>query len=318
MACLSQYRVIKFTKKFYVNSLLYILMLRHFIAIIFIPLIVVSQPDMSKKIEIHGHRGFRGCFPENTLTGFKEAVKAGVDAIELDVVVSKDLQVVVSHEPWFNYKTCTEPGGGRITLRNQHNLYKMDYAEIRQYDCGIRGNSEFPEQIKMPEYKPLLSETISEIEIFCKENNLPRVKYNIEIKSGKAGDKFWHPLPEKIASLVVDVIREFDINERIMIQSFDTRSLQAMHHLDPSIKLGLLIANTGSVDHNLRKLGFIPYMYNPSVKLTKEKTVKQANLHGCKIMVWTVNSANDMKRLVDYGVDGLITDFPPIALKLTH
>jgi glycerophosphoryl diester phosphodiesterase len=270
---------------------------------------------MSKRIEIHGHRGFRGYFPENTLTGFKEAVKAGVDAIELDVVISGDLQVVVSHEPWFNYKTCLEPNGDRITLRNQHNLYKMNYDEIRKYDCGSKGNSEFPEQKKVEEYKPLLTEVIEEIEKFCIENDFPEISYNIEIKCGKSGDKIWHPLPEKIAELVHHVIRESGINERILIQSFDIRFLQAIHKSDPALKTGLLIANTGSVEHNIRKLGFVPYMFNPSVKLTKEKTVKQAHQHGCKVMAWTVNSPSDMQRLINYGVDGLITDFPDIALK---
>lgn len=285
-------------------------------AIICIPFFAVSQTEMAKKIEIHGHRGFRGHFPENTLTSFKEAVKAGVDAIELDVIISGDSQVVVSHEPWFNYKTCLEPNGERITLRNQHNLYKMNYEEIRKYDCGSKGNKEFPEQKKMVEYKPLLSETIEEIERFCKENNFPEVQFNIEIKSGKLGDKKWHPLPEEIARLVYKTIKEFNINQRIIIQSFDVRCLKAIHKADTSLRIGLLIANTGSVEHNINKLGFTPYMYNPSVKLTKEKTVRQAHKHGCKIMAWTVNSARDMQYLINIGVDGLITDFPDIALKL--
>jgi glycerophosphoryl diester phosphodiesterase len=294
-------------------------MLKYLLALIIcIPFFAVSQTKMSKKIEIHGHRGFRGYYPENTLTAFKEAVKIGVDAIELDVVISKDSQVIVSHEPWFNHKICTEPNGDRITLRNQHNLYKMNYEDIKKYDCGSKGNSEFPEQKKIAEYKPLLSETIEEIEKFCNENNLPKISYNIEIKSGKLGDKKWHPLPQKIVELVYNVIKEFNINERIMIQSFDLRSLQAIHKLDPTLKIGLLIANTGSVEHNINKLGFIPYMYNPSIKLTKEKTVKHAHQQGCKVMVWTVNSPDDMQRLIDYGVDGLITDFPDIALKLRH
>lgn len=93
-----------------------------------------------KKVEIHAHRGFRGHFPENTLTAFKEAIKAGADYIELDVVISKDSQVVVSHEPWFNPKTCTSPEGKAITKRSKNNLHKLTYAEIKKYDCGKRGN----------------------------------------------------------------------------------------------------------------------------------------------------------------------------------
>lgn len=284
---------------------------------VLLPFCLGAQTNkVSKRTEIHGHRGFRGHYPENTLSSFREAARIGVDAIELDIVISKDLQVVVSHEPWFNYKICSEPNGERVRALKRHNLYKMDYAEIRSYDCGIRGDREFPEQKAMAEYKPLLSETIIMIDQFCKDNSLPLITYNIEIKSGKIGDGKWHPAPQKIAELLCALLKEFNINERILIQSFDTRSLQAVHKIDPGLRLGLLIANTGSVDHNLRKLGFIPYMYNPALKLTREHTVKQAHQHGCKIIPWTINREEDMKKLIEWGVDGLITDYPNIALKL--
>jgi glycerophosphoryl diester phosphodiesterase len=275
-----------------------------------------GKNTLSKRTEIHGHRGFRGYYPENTLTSFKEAVKIGVDAIELDVIISKDSQVVVSHEPWFNYRFCTDPSGERVRALKQGNLYKMDYAEIRKYDCGSRPDKEFPLQKPSPEYKPLLSEVIRAIDQFCSDNGLPLTTYNIEIKSGKIGDGKWHPEPQRIAELLHAVLKESGINDRILVQSFDIRSLQAMHRLEPELRLGLLIANTGSVEHNIRKLGFTPYMYNPALKLTKEHTVKQVHEHGCKIYPWTVNREADMKKLMEMGVDGLITDYPDIALKL--
>jgi glycerophosphoryl diester phosphodiesterase len=282
-----------------------------------LPLLLQAQTiTLSKRTEIHGHRGFRGHFPENTLTAFREAAKLGVDAVELDVVISKDSQVVVSHEPWFNYKICTEPTGEKVKALKQHNLYKLTYAEIRTYDCGKRGNSEFPLQQAIPEHKPLLSETIEQIDQYCRDNNLPMVTYNIEIKSGKIGDGKWHPEPQRIAELLHRVLEQYGISGRILVQSFDVRSLQAMHKLEPELRIGLLIANTGSVDHNIRKLGFTPYMYNPALKLTKEHTVKQAHQHGCKIIPWTVNQEDDMKRLIEWGVDGLITDYPDVALRL--
>lgn len=286
-------------------------------AIIVFPFFGKAQTTSVKhKIEIHGHRGFRGHFPENTLTSFKEAAKLGVDAIELDIVISKDSQVVVSHEPWFNHKICSEPNGDKIRARHQHNLYKLNYSEIKKYDCGKRGNIEFPEQQQISEYKPLLSEVIETMEQFCKENNLPPIQYNIEIKSGKIGDGIWHPSPEKIALLVHDVIKNYNINERIMIQSFDVRSLQAYHKIESDTRIGLLIVNTGSVKHNLNKLGFIPYMYNPALKLAKANTISQAQKSGCKVIVWTVNSEKDMEHMIQLGVDGLITDYPNIALSL--
>lgn len=271
---------------------------------------------MNKKIEIHGHRGFRGHFPENTLTAFKEAVQLGVDAIELDVVISKDSQVVVSHEPWFNYKICSEPNGEPVKARKQHNLYKLNYAEIRQFDCGKRGNKEFPQQKAIPEYKPLLKDVIESIEKFTKENNLPSVHYNIEIKSMKIGDGKWHPKPSVVAKLVMDILDQYKINDRVLMQSFDVRSLQAIHKIEPQLKIGLLIMNTGSVQHNIKKLGFTPYAYNPAAKLVKAKTIKDAHEYGCKVIVWTVNTESEMKKLIKLGVDGLISDYPNLALML--
>ena len=151
-----------------------------------------SLSGRQAKIEVHGHRGFRGLFPENTLTAFKEAAKAGADYIELDVIISKDLQVVVSHEPWFNPNTCSNPDGTNVTKHKKENLHQFNYSEIKKYDCGKRGNKKFPQQAKLSEYKPLLSEVIETMEAFTKENNLPPIKYNIEIKNNRLGDGKYH------------------------------------------------------------------------------------------------------------------------------
>ncbi|MGZ4048362.1 MAG: glycerophosphodiester phosphodiesterase family protein [Bacteroidia bacterium] len=271
-----------------------------------------------KKFEVHGHRGFRGLFPENTLTAFEEAAKAGADYIEFDVVISKDSQVVVSHEPWFNSKTCSEPNGKQVTKRHQHNIYKLNYAEIKKFDCGKRGNKKFPQQAKIAEYKPLLSELIETMERYTKENNLPPIHYNLEIKCNKAGDGKYHPAPDVMAALVFNVIKKYNINDRILIQSFDTRSLNAIHKLNPDLKIGLLVANLRSVNRNIKKLGFSPAYYNPVFQFTGKKTIDHAHLRSCKIVVWTVDSEKKMKKLMKMGADGVITDYPDVALKLKN
>lgn len=291
-------------------------MFKHIIFLFLIPMLTQAQTAMQTKVEIHGHRGFRGHFPENTLIAFQEAAKLGVDAVELDIIISKDSQVVVSHEAWFNHKICSEPNGEKVRSRHQHNLHKLNYSTIKQYDCGKRGHPDFPEQQAMPAYKPLLSEVIEQLETYCKENKLAPVQYNIEIKSSKLGDGKYHPSPKKIAELLNAVLSKYTINERILVQSFDVRSLQAFHKLQPEIKIGLLIANVGSVEHNIKKLGFTPYMYNPALKLVKAKTIKAAHEKNVKVIVWTVNDEKDMQRLIKLGVDGLITDYPNRALKL--
>lgn len=273
-----------------------------------------SYSFSQKKVEVHAHRGFRGLFPENTLTSFKEAIKAGADYIELDVMISKDSQVVVTHEPWFNPNTCTSPEGNAITKRTKNNLHKLTYAEIKKYDCGKRGNKKFPQQAKMEEYKPLLSEVIETMEAFTKENNLPPVKYNIEIKNNKFGDGKYNFDTKITSALIYNVIKKYSINDRIIIQSFDVRSLKEIHKLNPELKIGLLVANFTSVKLNIQKLGFTPHSYNPASKICKQKTIEQSHQLGCKVIVWTVNSEKEMKKFVDLGVDGIITDYPNLVL----
>jgi glycerophosphoryl diester phosphodiesterase len=269
-----------------------------------------------KEFEVHGHRGFRGKYPENTITAFRQAAKLGVDYLELDVIISKDSQVVVSHEPWFNPAICSEPDGTPVKRCHRHNLHRMDYAEIRRYDCGKRGHPEFPEQLKTPEYKPLLSEMIDSVESCIKQNGLAPVGYNIEIKNNRRGDRRYHTDPETFARLVIQAISKYDVRDRVVIQSFDERSLQKIHAIDPALKIGLLTWDRLPVNYHLKKLGFIPYSYNPRFRTCNEKRIRQAHAQNCKVIAWTADEVSDMQKLKDKGVDGIITDFPDKAMKL--
>lgn len=289
--------------------------MKQFILIVFLFISSFCFSQEKKSTEIHGHRGFRGLFPENTLKGFKQAAKVGVDYLELDVLITKDSQVVVSHEPWFNPSTCTSPEGNAITKRTKNNLHKLNYSEIKKYDCGKRGNKKFPQQYASSEYKPLLSEVIETMEAFAKENNLPPIKYNIEIKNNKFGDGKYHFDTKITIALIYNVIKKFNINNRVIIQSFDVRCLKEIHKMDSELKIGLLVANFTSVRLNISKLGFTPYCYNPNSKICKQKTIEQAHKLGCKVIVWTVNSEKEMKKFIDLGVDGIITDYPNVALR---
>ncbi len=177
-------------------------------------------------MNIQGHRGARGLFPENTIHGFIEAVKMGVDTLELDVVISKDHKVVVSHEPWMNWEICSFPDGNALTdtVKENYNLYAMGYDEIKKYDCGRRGHPRFRGQQKIPAYKPLLADMIDAVEKFVSENGLKPVEYNIETKCTPAGDTVFHPPPEIFAQLLYDVLIKKGINKRSYIQSFDLRT----------------------------------------------------------------------------------------------
>ncbi|MEP6647758.1 MAG: glycerophosphodiester phosphodiesterase family protein, partial [Saprospiraceae bacterium] len=149
-------------------------------------LLLLIQPAMAqKKIDWQGHRGCRGLMPENTMPGFMKAVELGVTTLELDVVISKDGQVVVSHEPWMSSIICSHPDGTPVTKSEEKtlNLYNMDYSEIQTYDCGKRGNPDFPSQMQVGTVKPTLKMVIRSVEVFAAENKFRQPRYNIELKS---------------------------------------------------------------------------------------------------------------------------------------
>lgn len=266
----------------------------------------------SNKAEIYGHRGARGYFPENTLVGFVEAVKMGVHGLELDVVISKDKKVVVSHEPWMNSEFCTMPNGKPVSGR-KFNLYKMNYDEIKKFDCGKRRNKNFPEQKSIPSYKPLLSEVIDKTSVIRHPSSINSPTYCIEIKSLKIFEHNYQPSTEKFAELVYEVIKEKKIEDRVMLLSFDGRILRHFQRHNPNIKTGLIFINPFSVKTNIRKLGFVPYAYNPHHKLATKTMIHNAHEMGMKVIAWTVNDSTRMKRLIKNGVDGIMTDYPDVA-----
>ena len=258
-------------------------------------------------------------YPENTLTAFIEAIKLGVKTLELDLVISADKQVVVSHEAWMNSHFCSMPDGMPVepNMERNLNLFQMPYSEIKRYDCGKRGNSEFPEQKAIPEHKPLLSEVILKADEFTQNNNLNPVLFNLEIKSEDNPGVF-NPSPEVFVDLIYQEILKYDLKTRVTVQSFDVTMLQQMKKIDASIQTGLLVENKDSIEMNLDRLGFIPDFYNPEFVLVNRALIDTVRQKNMKLNTWTVNELADMQRLVLMGVDGIITDFPERAIKLLN
>lgn len=281
-------------------------------------LILLGTSSMSQKIDIQGHRGARGLKPENTIPAFLLALDSGVTTLELDVVISKDGQVVVSHEPWLNPTICLDPKGNKIPEHEERkwNLYEMTYEEIMRCDCGSQGNPRFPEQERIKASKPLLSEVIKTAEYHVKSYTQYEVDYNIELKSNPKGDDQYHPTPEEFSRLVYELIDQYLSFDRIVIQSFDFRILQYWHKYHPEVRLAALIENTNSIGINLASLGFKPDIYSSYHKLLSKKKVQDLHLRSIKVIPWTVNEPKQMKKLIGWGVDGLITDYPDRAKAL--
>ena len=267
-------------------------------------------------LDIQGHRGARGLVPENTIPAFKRAIDEGVTTLELDVVITKDKQVVVSHEPYMSSSICVKPNGEPVGKGEEFNIYQMTYAEVATFDCGSRGNARFAEQAKMVVQKPLLSDMIQAAEAYAKEKGVSPLNYNIEIKSSPKGDGVDHPEVEEFSSLVFETIEAFLPRSRYTLQSFDFRVLQYWHQQYPEVSLVALIENTRSIEKNLEELGFTPDVYSPYYKLLSAKKIAKAHELGMKVVPWTVNSVKEMQALVDLGVDGIITDYPNLAKSL--
>ncbi len=281
-------------------------------------------------IDVQGHRGCRGLRPENTIPAFIHALELGastpgastpgVTTLELDVVVSQDQQLVVSHEPFLSSTICTGPDGEAITdaQEERYNLYQMPYAQIRRCDCGSQGNPRFPEQRAVAAPKPRLVDVIDAVEQYLRNHDRPPVQYNIETKSTPAGDGVFHPAPKEFVALLLAVLKEKDIEARTIVQSFDVRTLQEARRVAPELRQALLVENLRGVQKNIDALGYVPEIYSPNHRLVNKKLRDYTRKRGIQLIPWTVNDRKDIRKMLDLGVDGIISDYPDRVLALIN
>lgn len=287
-------------------------MKRVFLIIFFSYLSMNIQAQFS--YDLQGHRGSRGIMPENTIPSMIKALDLGVTTLELDLAITKDGEVIVSHEPWMNPVICLDPQGNEIPDQDKsHNIFQMSFEEVIQYDCGSKFHSGFPQQVKFHVTKPRLSDLIDAVEKYVEDFNLPRPNYNIEIKSMADGDGIFHPNPKDFSDKVLALLLSKISPERFNVQSFDFRVLQYIHDAYPGITLAMLVDNASKYEEQLQELGFKPRIYSPYfVALTKE-IVAALHENGMKVIPWTVNTSEQMEKLLDMKVDGIITDYPNLA-----
>lgn len=277
-----------------------------------------------RRFEVHGHRGCRGLRPENTLPAFLHALSLGVDVIEMDVVISADRQVVISHEPWLNPGICLDPTGQPVDLADarKFNLYQMPYAEIRRCDCGQLRHPGFPEQASEPAHKPLLREALAALETTAQRLGRSPVGYSIEVKSSVGGDNTFHPAPAGFLPLVLEELRAARVLERSTLLCFDGRILQLARQQRPDLAMCLLVEGDAPWSSSIAQLGFVPTTFGPDFNTVTQQSTQQlrTDFPGLRLVPWTVNELPDMQRLRALGVDGITTDYPNrlISLLTTH
>lgn len=247
------------------------------------------------KITVHGHRGARTVRPENSLPGFEYAIGTGADAIELDVVVTRDNVVVVSHDPDLKPPICSGPAP-RAVIR------ELTLAQVREWDCGSVRNPAFPRQQTAPGARiPTLDEVLA-------LGSRGRFDFNLEIKSYPDRPELTPP-PEEYARMVLEAIRKRDLEQRIILQSFDFRVLVAMKRLAPKMRLAALYSGAPrDFVEVAREAG--AEIFSPEYRLVTKEQVDAAHKAGLKVVPWTANTPDVWERLVAAGVDGIITDDP--------
>ncbi len=263
-------------------------------------------------LDVQGHRGCRGLMPENTLPAFEKAWELGATTLELDVVVTRDSQVVVSHEAWFSHEFCSKPDGSAITEaeEKQYNIYQMDYADVMKYDCGMRVHPRFPNQQKMSVFKPLLSAVLLHMaeQYPTTGDEYRNPKFNIELKTEPGG--LYNPAPKDFVRLVLAELEAAEVTYQCTLQSFDLEILREIRRQNQDIQLALLIEEDENYINRLSEFGDYPNILSPAFQHVDEDMLSFAANKNMKVIPWTVNEPDDMRRLIKMGVHGIITDYP--------
>jgi glycerophosphoryl diester phosphodiesterase len=290
-------------------------------------------PLLACAFDLEGHRGARGLAPENTLPAFATALSVGVSTLELDTSITKDGVVVVSHDARLNPDITRGPDGRWLNPPTRA-VRELTLDDLRRYDVGrIKPGSEYsylyPDQKRMDGVR---MPTLAQVFGLARSAGNADVRFNIEIKTSpeKPTDAL---APEAFAKALLATIEREGMSSRVIIQSFDWRALKAVQALSPAIPTSYLSSQQRLLDNiaagktegsawtagvQLRDHGSIPKMvkaaggaiWSPYYPELNADLVKEAHALGLKVIPWTVNKPEDMARLIDWGVDGLITDRP--------
>jgi glycerophosphoryl diester phosphodiesterase len=284
--------------------------------------------------DIEAHRGGRALMPENTLASFANALSMGVDTLELDIGVTADGAIVVSHERGLNPDLARGADGAWVAAPGIP-FMRLPLAEVKKYDVGrIRPDSayakQFPDQQAVPG-TPI--PTLSEVFALVRKSGDGHVRLNIETKIDPSHPDE-SPDPQRFVTLLLDLLAAEKFEDRIMVQSFDWRTLQLVQKIAPGIPTVYLTLQKGNAPTvSLQQAtewtaGFDPAAHGGSLPRTIKdaggaiwspyfgdvtpELVAESRGLGLKVVVWTVNRKDDIARLIDAGVDGIISDRPDL------
>ncbi|WP_234047757.1 glycerophosphodiester phosphodiesterase family protein [Chryseobacterium paridis] len=275
----------------------------------------------AQSFDKQAHRGGKSLYPENTIPAMKNALKMGITTLEMDLAITKDKQVILSHDAFLSPELVTKPDGTYIPKDSgfYYKIYDMSHAKIKTFDVGLKPLNNYPDQKKIKVQKPLFSEVIDACESYSRELKRPLPFYNIETKTRPFSDHIFHPEPKEFVDLIMKIIIEKRIQDRVIIQSFDPRTLEIIHKEYPKIMTALLVEKVddkkmaqqqyyfknipaekfrlypnhlNGVAGDMKFLSFTPTIYSPDQSLVTRELVQECHSLGMKVIPWTVNYKN--------------------------
>lgn len=255
----------------------------------------ITMLSAQSKILVHGHRGARAMRPENTIPAFEYAIGAGVDVLELDMAVTSDKVIVVSHDPYLHPPVCSGP-------QAKATIHELTLAQVREWDCGKIQNPGFPKQTPIPGTR---MPTLDQVFDLAPQGTF---WFNIETKSFPDHPELTPP-PDEFARMVLAVVRKHKLEQRVLLQSFDFRTLHAMAKIAPEIKRVALWEGDDRSFVTIAKDAGAPIV-SPQFKLVTPEKVREAHTAGIQVVPWTADAPEDWQRLIDAKVDAIITDDP--------
>ena len=290
----------------------------------------------SNTIDYQGHRGCRGLLPENSIPAFLHALEfPAVRTLEMDVVITGDQQVIISHEPWLSEEICSLPASDELgfilpqvqavpypgePLDSLVSILALDLVQIQKIDCGTKDHPRFPEQHSLATHKPSLAQLLTALEQHkaalsaTEQERIDQLFFNIELKYTPEWEAAGLvPDIATFCELVLEAIQPLMQAEmRVSLQCFHPPLLAHFRQLAPEVPLVYLdeFPQEGSLEEKFAALGFVPEVYSPYFEPLTPAEVQKSQELGAKVIPWTVNETAQMQQLVEWGVDGIITDYP--------
>lgn len=292
-------------------------------------LLTVGFSPFATAFDLQGHRGARGLMPENTLPAFERALAIGVTTLELDTGITADGVVVISHDPVLNPDLVRGPDGQWLSSPTP--IRSLTWAQLQPYDVGrIRPGSRYAQQFPHQQAidgtrMPKLAELFERVKVLGADT----VQFDIETKIDPRRPELTLA-PEPFVQALLAVIRAHGLEERVMVQSFDWRTLQLLRAQAPKVRTvylsvqrpqfntidtepglwtaGLRLADHGSVPRMVKAAG--GHVWSPNFNDLSPALLREAQGLGLKVIPWTVNEPADIARILDWAVDGIISDYP--------